>query len=173
MIKDPHSASRQGLALADNLTLVEHNSLGSWDVFLSLFSCLTKGPPVHIVLLQDPPSSKDFLPCFAGFKPFAPPVSRPKVACYISQNVLQSLSVLPVFFPESKYFMALDMYTPQGCLRSTFPRFRLGNVYAMPINHPNHSVSPETACFNYNLLYLVAGDFNIYNPPVDPFRVLG
>jgi len=37
--------SRQGLAPADDLTLVQHNSLGSWDVFLSLFSSLTEGPP--------------------------------------------------------------------------------------------------------------------------------
>ena len=63
------------------LTLVQHNSLGSWDVFLSLFSSLSKGPPVDLGLLQDPPSSKGFLPCYAGFKSFAPPVARPRVAC--------------------------------------------------------------------------------------------
>jgi len=85
MIKDPRSTSHQGLALATNLTLVQHNSLGSWDVFLSLFSSFTEGPShVDIVLLQDPPSSKGFLSCFHGFKSFAPPIARPRMACYIS-----------------------------------------------------------------------------------------
>ena len=60
MINNPCSTSRQGLALATNLTLVQHNSLGSWDVFLSLFSSLVEGPPPDLVLLQDPPSSKGF-----------------------------------------------------------------------------------------------------------------
>jgi len=47
MINKPCSPPRQGLAPATNLTLVQHNSLGSWDVFLSLFSSLTEGPPRH------------------------------------------------------------------------------------------------------------------------------
>jgi len=84
MIKKPCFNARHGLAPAVNLTLVQHNSLGSWDVFLSLFSSLIEGPPVDFVLLQDPPSSKGFLPGYAGFKSFAPPVARPRVACYVS-----------------------------------------------------------------------------------------
>ena len=57
MLNTPRSTSHQGLAPATNLTLIQHNSLGSWDVFLSLFSSLTEGPPSDVVLLQDPPSS--------------------------------------------------------------------------------------------------------------------
>ena len=81
MIENLRSTSRQGLAPANNLTLVQHNTLGSWDVFLSLFSSLEEGHSVDIVLLQYPPSSKGFLPSFSGFKLFAPLVARPKVAC--------------------------------------------------------------------------------------------
>jgi len=90
MIKNPRSTSRHGLAPATKLTLVQHNSLGSWDVFLSLFSSLIEGPShADIVLLQDPPpSSKGFLPSFQGFKSFAPPIARPRVACYVSLNFL-------------------------------------------------------------------------------------
>jgi len=86
MINNSNSSPRHGLAPADNLTLIQHNTLGSWDVFLSLFSSLTEGPSPDMVLLQDPPSSKGFLPSFSGFKSFAPPVGRPKVACYINQT---------------------------------------------------------------------------------------
>jgi len=72
MNNNPYSTSRQGLAPSTNLTLIQHNSLGSWDVFLYLSSSLAEGPP-DIVLLQDPSSSKGFLPSFSGFKPSAPP----------------------------------------------------------------------------------------------------
>jgi len=146
MINNPRSTSRQGLAPATNLTLIQHNSLGSRDVFLSLFSSLTEGPSrVDIVLLQDPPSSKRFLPSFQGFKSFAPPIARPKVACYVSLNFLPQFAVLPVFPPKSDDFMALDVYTPKDCFGLEFPRFRIGNSYARPLPPAPDSVSPETA----------------------------
>jgi len=71
----------QGLAPAPTLTLVQHKSLGSWNVFLTLFASVTDGPSVDIVLLQDPPYSKGFLTIFSGYKSFGPPVPRPRVAC--------------------------------------------------------------------------------------------
>ena len=98
MIKISRSTSRHRLAPVDILTLLQRNSFGSWDVFLSLFSSLIEGPHVDIVLLQDLPSSKGFLPRFSGFKSFGPTVGRPKVACYVSQRFLQCFSVLLVFF---------------------------------------------------------------------------
>jgi len=128
MIEKPYNSTRHGLAPAINLTLVQHNSLSSWDVFLSLFCSLMEGHPVDLVLLQDPPSSKGFLPCYAGFKSFAPPVSRPTVASYVSQSLLQKFGVLPFFPPETDDFMAMDVLTPQGCFGSSFPRFRIGNM---------------------------------------------
>ena len=67
-------------ALCQGITLVQHNSLGSWDVFLSLFNSFVGLPPVDIVLLQDPPSRKGFLPSFTGFKSFCSPTPRPAVA---------------------------------------------------------------------------------------------
>jgi len=72
MITNSFSTSRQGLAPATNLTLIQYNSLGSWDVFLFLFSSLTEGPPPDMVLLQDPPSSRGFLTSFSGFSTLLP-----------------------------------------------------------------------------------------------------
>jgi len=172
MINKPCATVRLGLAPATDLTLVQHNSLGSWDVFLSLFSSLTEGPPVDFVLLQDPPSSKGFLPCYTGFKSFAPPVARPRVACYVSQNFLQKFAVLPSFPSETDDFTALDVFTPRGCFGSDYPRFRIGNVYARPLPPNPHSVSPETAVQDLEYPYLVAGDFNIHNTATDPSRLL-
>jgi len=121
------------------LTLLQHNSLGSWHVFLSLFSSLTEGPScVDIVLLQDPPSSKGFLPSFQGFKSFAPPIARPRVACYVSLSFLQQFAVLPFFPPESDDFMALDVYTPKACFGLNFLPLEL----ATPM--PDHSPRPPT-----------------------------
>jgi len=141
-------------------------------VFLSLFSSLTEGPPVDLVVLQDPPSSKGFLPCYAGFKSFAPPVARPRVACYVSLNFLQKFAVLQFFPPETDDFMALDVFTPQGCFGSNSPRFRIGNAYARPLPPNPHSVAPETALRDLEYPYLVAGDFNIHNAATDPSRLL-
>src|ERR1700712_3402424 len=93
------------LAPLTTLSLVQHNSLGSWDVFLSLFHSFSNGPPVDFVLLQDPPTSKGFLPSFSGFKPFAPCVSKPKVAIYASLRLLSTFPVLPVFSPDTDDFL--------------------------------------------------------------------
>jgi len=172
MIKKSDPTSRHGLAPATDLTLVQHNSLGSWDVFLSLFSSLVDGPPLDFVLLQDPPSSKGFLPSFAGFKSFAPPVARARVACYASLTFLQEFAILPFFPPESDDFMALDVFTPQGCFGSNSPRFRIGNAYARPLPPGPHSVSPDIALQDLEFPYLVAGDFNIHNTATDPTWLL-
>jgi len=172
MINNPRSITRQGLAPANNLTLIQHNSLGSWDVFLSLFSSLVDGPPPDIVLLQDPPSSKGFPPSFSGFKSVAPPVGRPRVACYVSQDFLRRFAVLPSFPHEKDDFMLLDVSTPQGCFGTEFPRFTIGNAYARPLSPLPHSVSPVHALLNLNHPYLVAGDFNIHNAATDPTRIL-
>jgi len=136
IIKIPLSISGHGLAPAKNLTLLTHYTLGSWDMFLSLFPSRMEGPSVDIILLQDTLSAKGFLPRFSGFKFFSPPVGRPQVPCYVSQRFLRDVSLLPVFFPESDDWMALNVYTPRGCYRSTFPRFRVGNASASPIDPP-------------------------------------
>ena len=172
MIKKPYSTSRHGLAPATNLTLVQHKGLGSRDVFLSLFSFLAEGPQADVILQQDPPSSKGFLPSFSGFKSFAPPVARPRVACYLSLNFLQRFAVLPFFPPETDDFMALDFFTPQGCFGRNFPHFRIGNAYARPSSPHPHSVSPKSSFLDLEYPYLVAGDFNIHNAATNPSRLL-
>jgi len=150
MINNTYSTSRQGLAPANNLTLIQHNSLGSWDVFVSLFSSLAEGSSPDIVLLQDPLSSKGFLPSFSGFKSFAPPVGRRRVACYITQDFLRRFAVLPSFSPETDDFMTLEVSTPQGCFGTNFLRFTIGNAYASPLPPFPHSVSPESSFLDLN-----------------------
>jgi len=172
MIKTRHSTSRHGLGPATVLTLIQHNSLGSSDVFLSLFSSLGEGPPTDGVLLQDTPSSKGFLPSFSRFKSFAPPIARPKVACYVSLSFLQKFAVLAFFPPERHSFMPLEVFTLQGCFGTNFPRFRIGNAYARPLAPYPHSVSPESSLQDLEYPYLVAGNFNIHNAETDPSRVL-
>jgi len=160
MIDEPCPPSSKGLAPATDLTLVQHYSLGSWHVVLSLFSSLTEGSPPDMVLLQDPPSSKGFRLSFLGFKAFAPPVARPRVACYISLNFLRTITVLPFFPPETDDFRMLDVFTPQGCYGTNSPRFTIGNAYARPLPPFPHSVSPVSFLLELNHPYSVAGDFN-------------
>jgi len=146
--------------------------LGSWDVFLSLFSSLAEGLSPDMVLLQDPPSSKGFLPSFSGLKSFAPSVGWPRVACYITQDFLRRFALLPSFPPETDDFMTLEVSTPQGCLGTNFHRFTIGNTYARPLPPFPYSVPPESSFLELNHPYLVAGDFNVHNAATDPSRVL-
>src|ERR1700759_2874609 len=103
--KNPNSGQAPFL----RTSIVQHNSLGSWDVFLSLFECLVGLPNTDIVLLQDPPSSKGFLPKFSGFKSFAPPAPRPRVAVYVSLSFCSQFTGLPGFHDDTDDVMHLDV----------------------------------------------------------------
>ena len=152
-------------------SIVQHNSLGSWDVFLSLFESLVGSPHTDIVLLQDPPSSRGFLPRFTGFKSFAPPSPRPRVAIYVSLSFCSKYTILPGFHDNTLDAMFLDVYTPGGCFGTPAPKFRLNNVYAREGERHTRTVSPQTALQQVDFPLLVAGDFNIHNPAADPLRV--
>jgi len=142
---------------------------------MCLFPCFPpyqKAPPLILFSYKTPPPPKAFFRAMPDSSSFAPPVTRPRVACYVSRNFLQRFPVRPLFPPETDDFMALDVLTPQGCFGSNFPRFRIGNVYARPLPPNPHSVTPETALRDLEYPYLVAGDFNIHNTAADPSRLL-
>src|SRR5437588_1765693 len=82
------------------LSILQHNCLRSWDVFLSFFhSFATANAPPDIVCLQDPPVWRGRLSSFPGFQSFAPAIGgRPvKVACYICSVLLRTTGILPLF----------------------------------------------------------------------------
>ena len=86
-------------AVFPSFPIVQHNCLGSWDVFLSLFHSFTMLPhPPLLVAIQDPPSRRSVLPTFPGFMSFAPlPPGRPRVAIYVSRTLNEHLSCSTVF----------------------------------------------------------------------------
>ena len=159
-------------APCQKVTLVQHNSLGSWDVFLSLFNSFVDISPVDIVLLQDPPSCAGFLPSFSGFKSFAPSVPRPKVAIYASLSFLSLYTSLPEFSPTTDDVMHLDVYTPLGCFSTNAPKFRFMNLYSRILDVMTKSVPPKDALPDLDFPCLVAGDFNIHIQAADPLRVI-
>ena len=159
-------------APCQGITLVQHNSLGSWDVFLSLFNSFVGLPPVDVVLLQDPPSRKGFLPSFAGYKSFCPPSTKPAVAFYVSLSFLSFYTVLPVGSPVSAEVFHLDVYTPTGCFGTTSSKFRLTNVYSRSLPGSARSVGPTESLPDVAFPCLVAGDFNVHNHAADPLRVI-
>ena len=140
-------------------------------MFLSLFNSLVGALHADVILLQDPPSSKGFLPRFTGFKSFAPPTEKPRVAIYISLRFCTRYTILPGFQDDTTDAMYLDIYTPDGCFGTSAPKFRLNNIYARETGGHARSVSPEVAFQQVDFPYLVAGDFNIDNPASDPLRV--
>src|SRR5437868_7567573 len=106
MSADPNSTARAPRLVTSHpfppLSIVQHNCLGSWSVFLSLFNSLKSCfPTPHIVAIQDPPVWNSRLPSFRMFKAFHPPAhkgTRPPVATSVHQDLLQSASVLPCLF---------------------------------------------------------------------------
>ena len=106
-----------------------------------------------------------------GFRSFAPPSPRPKVAIYVSTDFCCRYAILPGFFDATQDAMFLDIHTPTGCFGTKAPKFRISNIYAQ--EGPNHSrsVPPEVAFQQLNFPYLVAGDFNIHNPATDPLCI--
>src|SRR5205807_3586580 len=149
------------------LSIIQHNSLGSWDVFLSLFNSF-KGLPQspQLVFLQDPPFCRNRLPIFSGFKAFAPPPPQGKsvmVAAYISLDFLSSYSILPVFFDRLD-LMAIDVFTPAGLFCSANRQFRIYNLYSTSASGPSRrTITPDDAFRRHFFPTLVVGDFNIHH----------
>ena len=155
-----------------DVTLVQHNSLGSWDVFLSLFNSFVGLPPVDIVMLQDPPSRKGFLPSFTGFKSFCPPTPKPAVAFYVSLRFLSFYTVLPVGSSSSADVFHLHVYTSTGCFGTGSTKLRLTNVYSRSLPGSTKSVDPCDALPDVAFPCLAAGDLNIHSHAADPLRVI-
>jgi len=129
-------------------------------------------PPVDIVLLQHLPLSTGFLHFFYCCKSFAPPIAKPRVACFVSHKFLVKFSVFPVWPPDSEDFVALDVYTLQGWFGYSFTQFSIGNTNAPPVGTLSRLVTPVMAIPDLDFPYRVAGDVKIHSPAAYPLRVL-
>jgi len=152
-------------------SIIQHNSLGSSNVFLSLFESFKEATTYpSIVLLQDPPVNKAHLPSFNGFKSFFPPVRKPRVAAYVHISFLSNYTVLPSFKGVDDV-LALDVSSTEPLFGTAFHSFRVINAYSTnTADHRVHSVLPEVLFPVLGFPLLVVGDLNIHNPLSDPLR---
>ena len=156
-------------------TLVQHNCLGSWDVFLSPFGSFSQlALPPSIVALQDPPAYRGKLPSFNLFTVFSPPTDRgckPHVAFYVYRSLLVSVSLLPRFFGRGDV-MALDLFTPDGFVNPSTTGFTIINSDSTKGRLNNtRSVPPDIVFPTSPLSTLTLCDLNIHQPTGDPLRV--
>lgn len=164
-------ASRRGPAPTPAvLSIVQHNCLGSSDVFLfllELFSDVATYP--SIVLLQELPVSQAPLSSFRGFKSFFPSARKPRLARADVQNgFLSAFSVLPRF-KRVDDVIALDVSSQCPLFDSDFHSFRPFNAYSTnPRDHCVYSVLPESLFLDVGIPFLVVGDLNIHKPRSDP-----
>ena len=161
-------------AVFPSFPIVQHNSLGSWDVFLSFFHSFTMLPhPSLLVAIQDPSSRHSVMPTFSGFMSFAPPSpGHPWVAIYVSRTLNQHLSCSTVFHDSSE-ILSVDVLSPEGLFGSPHRSPRVTSVYLLRTNHPPYrSISPEWVFSFLSYHHLVLGDFNLHHPLVDPCRSL-
>jgi len=156
-------------------TLVQHNCLGSWDVFLSLFGSFTQvAHTPSIVALQDPLVYRGKLCSFTLFTVFSPPSTggcKPRVAFYVYTSFLSPVSLLPRFYSRGDV-MALDLFTPDGFFNPSTTGFTIINSYSTKGRSLNtRSVPPEIIFPASPLPTLTLGDLNIHHPTADPLRV--
>ena len=161
----------EGRLPSPSLTLVQDNSLGSWNVFLSLFNSFAtvKAPP-DIVCLQDPPVWRSRLPSFHNFTFFQAPCLggfKPHVAFYVSTLLLSHVTVLPLFF--DRYDVAASDIYGSDLFGGSFTQFRILNVYNLSPRHAGSmTVSPVVSLPEVDFPLLVVGHFNIHHPLSDP-----
>ena len=160
-----------GVALS--LFIVQHNSLGSWDVFLSLMSSLSSLPSSPVVVaLQDPPVRNGRLPFFSSWKCFHPPHKRPRVAFFVHPFLIASTSILPVPSLSADLF-SLDIFAPSGFFDFSFTRFRITNAYSTHLRSPPYrTLVPQDLFPVLSFPLLVLGDLNIHHSSSDPLRIL-
>jgi len=140
----PHPPGQGPAPAPAFLSIIQHNCLRSWNVFLSLFEAFKEATTYpSIVLLQDPPVNKAHLPSFNGVKSFFPPGRKPRVAAYVYMSFLSNYTVLPRF-REVDDVLALDISSNEPLFGTNFHSFRIINAYSTnTTNHRVHSVSPE------------------------------
>jgi len=161
-------------AVFPSFPIVQHNCLGSWDVFLSLFHSFTMLPhPPLLVAIQDPRSRRSVLPTFLGFMSFAPPPpGRPRVAIYVSRTLNQNLSCSTVFHDSSE-MLSVDVLSLEGLFGSPHRSLRVTSVYLLRTNRPPYrSILPEQIFSFLSYPHLVLGDFNLHHPLADPCHSL-
>ena len=126
-----------------SFSIVQHNSLGSWDLFLSLTNSISQlTTPPMIVALQDPPVRRGQLPTFSTYKCFHPSSPKPRVAFYVHPHLLNSVSLLPIASTRSDLF-SIDIFAPEGFFELQFTRFRIINAYNLPLRSaPFRAITP-------------------------------
>jgi len=161
-----------GLGPGHTLSIVQHNCLASWDVFLSLFNsfALAKNPP-SIVCLPAPPVWRNRLPSHSGFTSFAPSATgrRPWVAFYVFRSLIDMTTITPIFTGKSD-IATLEITNP-SLFGTTVERFHIINCYSVwGKTITERTVAPTLALPLSSFPTLVVGDFNIHHPSADPLR---
>jgi len=157
-----------------NVSIVQHNCLGSSNVFQTLFSSFTsvESSP-DLVALQDIPLWRNCPRVFRNYKCFFPPPTKsykPGVATYVSERLLSVISILQLFF-ERGDLMAVNFHSPGGLFDTSHNLFRLFNAYSIPSGH-TRSLSPVDLFPQHDFPTLVLGDLNIHDTTSHPTRLL-
>jgi len=161
-------------AVFPSFPIVQHNCLGIWDVFLSLFHSFTMRPhPPLLVAIQDLPSRRSVLPPFPGFMSFALlSPGRPRVAIYVSRTLNPHLSCSTVFHDSSEMLL-VDVFSSEGLFGCSHHSLRVTSVYLFRKNCPPYRSIPPERIFSFlSNPHLVLGDFNLHHALTEPCRSL-
>ena len=161
-----------GLGPGHTLSIVQHNCLGSWDVFLSFLNSFAsaKNPPL-IVCLQDPPLWRNQLPSHSAFTSVAPSATgrRSRVAFYVFRSLIDMTTITPILTGRSD-IATLEIPAP-SLFGQTVERFHIINSYSVcGKTITERTVAPTLALTLSSLPTLVIADFNLHHLSADPLR---
>lgn len=167
---DAHFAS----ATPPHLTIIQHNTAKSNDVFLSLFSSFNKNSPPQIVAIQEPFLFRKLPLPAPGYSLIHPPPtddSKIAVAFYISKEFETKVSYVPRMYGRTD-MIALVFSFPHQHVAGSLQSLTIVNVYNRILSATARSVPPRLAFPHTTQPTLVVGDFNIHHHIPDPLRAL-
>ena len=154
-------------------TILQHNCLGSRNVFFTLMSVRARKGCAHptIIAIQDPPlwnSLPPSLPHYLAVHPPPSPDHRIRVVTYVYAPFAEQCSFLPLFY-ENGDFVAIHFTFSRPVLHTSHCALRVNNAYNTWTS-TNPSVPPPIALPEIPFPSITIGDLNVHHPLTDPDR---
>lgn len=157
-----------------SISMVQHNTAGSNQILLSLFSSFSKKNPPVIVAVQEPFLYKNSPLNVPAYSLIFPPVSseiKVRVCFYLLKSWEATLSYTPLFFNRGD-LVGISFTFDKISFNSKFTSLSVYNVYNSHVSRLVRSVSPSDAFPFSQFPSVVMGDFNIHHHLTDPLRSL-
>lgn len=156
-------------------SIIQHNCANSNQIFLSLFSTITKSKnPPKIVAIQEPWTRNNCPLNAPGYTLVYPPVTGTQkvTACiYISNSLLVHASFIPHFYGRGD-LLSISIHTHKDPTSPLPKTIHITNAYNRHTSAATRSITPEALFTTFPGPTIVLGDLNIHHPAANPSRTI-